>query len=123
VARRLRARGLRARTVTLKVKLGGHAPGGRFPIRTRRHTLLEPTADEGVLFAVACRLLDEIAIERAVRLVGIAASGLVAARPEQVSLFPGARDDAARRAAAARAVDSLALRFGPRIVRRALPGD
>jgi DNA polymerase-4 len=51
VARRLRACGLCAHTVGLKVRLGGR----RFTTLTRRHTLAEATADEAVLFAVARR--------------------------------------------------------------------
>ena len=122
VARRLRARGLRARTVGLKLKLAARSHGGRFPSLTRRHTLAEPTADESVLFAVARELLAHLEIgSRRVRLAGLAAANLVAAAPEQLALFAGARDSAARRAAAARAVDELTRRFGAGVVRRRLP--
>jgi len=122
VARRLRARGLRARTVGLKLKLAARSHGGRFPSLTRRHTLAEPTADESVLFAVARELLAHLEIgSRRIRLAGLAATNLVAAAPEQLALFAGTRDSAARRAAAARAVDELTQRFGAGVVRRRLP--
>jgi len=117
VARRLRARGLRARTVGLKLKLAARSHGGRFPSLTRRHT-----ADVSVLFAVARELLAHLEIgSRRIRLAGLAATNLVAAAPEQLALFAGARDSAARRAAAARAVDELTQRFGAGVVRRRLP--
>src|SRR5581483_3162734 len=122
VARRLRARGLRARTLALKLKLAGPSREGRFPTRTRRTTLAEPTADDGALFAVARALLDAVDLgARRVRLAGLAASGLVRTRPEQLALFGAAREAASRRDAAARAVDRLVARFGPDVVRRALP--
>ena len=124
VARRLRARGLHARTVALKVKLAGRARAGRFPTLTRRHTLAEPTADESVLFAVARKLLAHLDLGgRRVRLAGLAAANLVPAAPEQMALFTAARESATRRAAAARAVDELARRFGADVVRRRLPRE
>jgi len=122
VARRLRARGLGARTVALKVKLAARSRAGRFPTLTRRHTLAEPTADEGALFAVARTLLAHLDLgDRRVRLAGLAAANLVRATPVQLPLFTAARESAARRAAAARAVDELVRRFGADVVRRRLP--
>jgi len=122
VARRLRARGLRARTVGLKLKLAARSRAGRFPTLTRRHTLAEPTADESVVFAVANELLAHLPLDgRRIRLAGVAATNLLPAAPEQLALFVATRDSAARRDAAARAVDELARRFGPGVVRGRLP--
>ncbi|TMA39969.1 MAG: DNA polymerase IV [Deltaproteobacteria bacterium] len=122
VARRLRAHGLRARTVALKVKIAARWRAGRFPTLTRRHTVVEPTADEAVLFAVARTMLEQADLGgRRVRLVGLAAANLVPAAPEQVPLFTAVRESAARQAAVARAVDELAQRFGADVVRRRLP--
>ena len=122
VARRLRSRGLRARTVALKVKLAARWRAGRFPTLTRRHTFAEPTADESVLFTVARTMLEQADLGgRRVRLVGLAAANLVPAAPEQVPLFTTVHESAARRAAVARAVDELARRFGADVVRRRLP--
>ena len=124
VARRLRARGLYARTVALKVKLATRSRAGRFPTLTRRHTLAEPTADESVLFAVARKLLAHLDLGgRRVRLAGLAAANLVPGAAEQMALFTAARESATRRAAAARAVDELARRFGADVVRRRLPRE
>ena len=121
IARRLRAHALRARTVTLKVKLATR-PGPR-PL-TRRHTLAEPTADEAVLFAIARRLLGSLALgDRPVRLVGLAAGNLLAGDGDQLALFAAERRAAARRSALARAVDELVRRFGAETIRRRLPGE
>ena len=121
IARRLRAHALRARTVTLKVKLAAR----RGPqTLTRRHTLAEPTADESVVFAVARRLLGSLALgDRRVRLVGLAVGNLLAGDGDQLALFATERSAAARRAALARAVDELVRRFGAAAIRRRLPGE
>src|SRR5207244_1326831 len=105
VARRLRARGLRARTVGLKLKLAARSHGGRFPTLTRRHTLAEPTADESVLFAVARELLAHPELgSRRVRLAGLAAEWLAAQPLDAEVLIVGptweACDDLVRGAAA-----------------------
>jgi nucleotidyltransferase/DNA polymerase involved in DNA repair len=123
VARRLRGGGLRAHTVTLKVKLAGRYGSRGFPTLTRRYTLAEPTADDAALFAVARGLLGRLDLgARRLRLAGLSASNLVTDTVEQLPLSPAARDAAARRAALARAVDGLVRRFGPDVVRRRLPG-
>jgi DNA polymerase-4 len=122
VARRLRARGLGARTVTVKVKLAGRWGPRGFVTLTRRETLPEATADDGELFATACRLVERLALgERRVRLVGLAAGNLVTWTPEQLGLFAAPREQAARRAALARAVDTLVDRFGAGTIGRRLP--
>jgi len=121
IARRLRAHALRARTVTLKVKLAVRPGPGTL---TRRHTLAEPTADEAVVFAVARRLLGSLALgDRRVRLVGLAVGNLLAGDGDQLALFATERSAAARRAALARAVDELVRRFGAAAIRRRLPGE
>lgn len=113
VGRRLRAANVRARTVTLKLRV---AP---FETRSRQRTLPEPTADDLRLYEVARTLLrTALAADRdagraaAVRLVGISASGLEAG--EQLDLFQGAR--AARLNAA---LDAVRDRFGDTALDRA----
>src|SRR5439155_11193030 len=102
IARRLRAHALRARTVTLKVRLATR-PQAR--TLTRRHTLAEPTADEAVVFAVARRLLRSLALgDRPVRLVRLPAGNLLAGDGDQLALFAAQRRAAARPAPLARAV-------------------
>jgi DNA polymerase-4 len=125
VARRLRRSGWRARTVVLKLKLGGRVRAGPrgFPLLTRRATLAEAT-DDGVLLARAAREL--LARERGlppVRLLGVGTTNLLAAEGGQLPLFEAPA--AARRTRLNRALDELSERFGSRAVVRgaaATPG-
>ncbi len=111
VARRLRRHGLRARTVTLKLR------DGTFVTRTRSATLEAPTdvtdelwrQAEGLLMAWARR-------ERcALRLLGFTASGL-SAGGGQMMLFEDPQRPRLRRLDAA--LDRIAQRFGEGAVRR-----
>ncbi|MBM6774102.1 DNA polymerase IV [Olsenella profusa] len=114
VGRRLRRKGLRGRTVTLKVKYD--ATRGR----TAQHRLAAPTDDERVFGEAAVALLGELWNPgEHVRLIGVGVSGFDEDAPEQLSLFgdgpqdeqegaPRARD----RSALGRVTDELRERFG-----------
>lgn len=108
VGERLRAAGLRGRTVQLKLRLDG------FETLTRAQTLSTSSDANDTLYAVALGLLRGVLPEgRKVRLVGVGMSGF--ATQAQPSLFEppqtahSALDDA---------VDRLRERFGPDAVRR-----
>ena len=118
VARRLRRSGWRARTLVLKLKLGGRVREGPrgFPLLTRRATFGEPTDDGTELSRAACELLARERALPPVRLVGVGATNLVASEAGQLALFEPAR--AARRVRLNRALDALADRFGSRAVLR-----
>ena len=110
VGRRLRRKGLRGRTVTLKVKYDAtHA-------RTAQRALAEPTDDERVFGRVALALLDELwQPGMRVRLLGVGVSGFDDDRPAQMSLFGGGADEAGEgrdRSALGRVADALRERFG-----------
>ncbi|MFP4207674.1 MAG: DNA polymerase IV [Wenzhouxiangella sp.] len=80
VAKRLAARGLAARTITLKLRSGG------FSTMTRSQSLPESTDDAAIISATAWRLLEEWSGWRSafsVRLIGVGVSGLES-RPETV---------------------------------------
>lgn len=112
VARKLRGRGQRARTVTLKVKLSN------FKLFTRSETLDAPTELDGEIFEVARELLGRVRFgAQSARLVGVGVSNLSdGSGPGQLSLF----EDAPRRdSRLARARDELAERFGSGAVIRA----
>jgi DNA polymerase-4 len=110
VASRLRAEGLSARTVTLKVRLA------TFRTLTRSRTLPEPADTASRLARAARDLYDRLALVRPrIRLLGVAASGLVAGTPEQLRL--GEPPDRWR--AADRTVDRLRARFGEEAALRA----
>jgi DNA polymerase-4 len=118
VARRLRRSGWRARSVVLKLKLGGRVREGPrgFRLLTRRVTLGEPTDDGAALSRAARELLAREERLPPVRLVGVGATSLVPAARGQLALFdaPGV----ARGRRLNRALDQLAERFGARAVVR-----
>lgn len=105
VARRLRAHGLRARTVTLKYR------DEAFHTATRAETVRTPTDSGNVLFEVAGRLFAGVHGRRRVRLLGVYASGFQGA--EQLGLF------SAGPSAADRLRDVVAERFGDEALTRA----
>jgi DNA polymerase-4 len=124
VGRRLRADGVRARTVVLKLKLARRrAPGPRgYPVITRRTTLAEPTDDGEVLARAAFELLARADLREPVRLLGVGATNLVGRSEEQLPLF-AAREADARRDRLNRALDELVRRFGAGAVVRGGPAD
>jgi DNA polymerase-4 len=121
VGRRLRAAGLRGRTVTLKVKYAD------FTQVTRRVTLGAPTDDDRLIYRTARDLLARVEAGRPVRLAGVTVSGFdEAAEPpaDQLDLFgglagsgPGAAPAAdPRRQRLHAALDKLADKYGERTV-------
>jgi DNA polymerase-4 len=113
VGSRLRAQGLVARTVTLKIRYGD------FTTMTRSMTPPRPVATGPAIADTALRLLDLLDIDRGVRLAGVSASGLVGSGPEQLSLddtvrsAPLGRGDGGTWDDASRAVDDIRERYGP----------
>lgn len=110
---RLRAAGLRARVVTLKVKYANHER------TSRRITLDRATADGRVVGEAARRLLLDVpdVERRGVRLTGVSLSGLVADEaPRQLGFDEPQRERGER---LGRAIDAIAERFGRDAVRRA----
>ena len=109
VGRRLRRKGLRGHTVTLKVKYdAAHA-------RTAQRSLGAPTDDERVFGRVAQSLLDELwSPGMRVRLLGVGVSGFDDGREVQMSLFAGEGEGAGDRdrSALGRTCDALRERFG-----------
>jgi DNA polymerase-4 len=121
VARRLRRDALRARGVSLKLKLARALGGGRFPLVVRQTTLSAAT-DDGLEIANAARsLLDRAALSEPVRLVGVAASRLEPADDLQPGLFDDDATGTARRERLNRALDAIRERFGPAALQRGGP--
>lgn len=79
VAARLRAAGLRGRTISIKVR------DPDFVTITRSHTLERPTDIGGVILNESAQLLDAVDIRNGVRLIGVAASGLTDVVADQLS--------------------------------------
>jgi DNA polymerase-4 len=115
VARRLRADGLRGRTVTLKLKLHRRTAPGKYPILTRRTTLPAPVNDGKAITIAALELWRAVQAGLQVRLIGVSVSNIEAAESEQLLLFDGARR---REEAIDQAVDALRRRFGDAAVTR-----
>jgi nucleotidyltransferase/DNA polymerase involved in DNA repair len=116
VARQLRAEGLAARTVHIKVRTGD------FTTWTRAHTLSEPTDLAEIIVRAARDLFrDRIRLGRkGVRLLGVGVSGIQpaeAAPGGQASLFSDPDEARARRAA--RAADAVRARLGDDAITRA----
>lgn len=111
VARRLRAKGRRGRTVTVKIRFG------EFETVTRSETLSEATNRTDAIWAAGRRLFDAWARGfRPVRLIGIGVSQLTEGG-EQLGLFEAS--EARRKAALDATADAINARFGKRMIRRA----
>jgi DNA polymerase-4 len=111
VGQRLRAAGLHARTVTLKLRTAD------FRTLTRAQTLREPTDLDSVLFQAAVALFRRTwNRKQKVRLLGVAAGSLGPA-PAQFSLFDAERQE--RLEKLARAADRVRDRHGADALRTA----
>jgi DNA polymerase-4 len=110
VAGRLRAAGLRARTVTVKVR------DSSFRTITRQRTLPEPTDLAEPIWQAALDLARPEVRGLRIRLLGVTASNF--GESQQLGLF-GAAEDEGRRRRAVEAADAIRRRYGQRAVTRA----
>ncbi|MFA6561958.1 MAG: DNA polymerase IV [Verrucomicrobiia bacterium] len=109
VGRRLRAEGVRARTVQLKLRWAN------FTTLTRRATLPEATDDEGRIAAVALQLMRvELKEPRPVRLIGVGGQNLLRS-PRQLELLDRSSN---RRDDLNRVADAVRAKFGAKKLRR-----
>jgi DNA polymerase-4 len=113
VARQLRKRGLRGRTVKLKLRYSD------FKTLTRQVTMRAPTDLGQVIFDQAGRLLDKAwDRRRKVRLIGVGVSKL-GEEERQLSLFEGEGDGRAEKLRRlSRSVDQIRERYGDEAIRR-----
>lgn len=113
LATRLRRAGVGAHTVTIKVRYPD------FTTVTRSHTFQRPVVTSAELHETARLLLARTdAVDRGVRLLGIAGDGLVDSdAPRQLDLDPGPWEEIDR------AVDGIRRRFGSGAVGRAALTD
>jgi DNA polymerase IV len=108
VAGRLRDSGVKASTVTVKIR------DSSFRTITRQRTLKEPTDLTGPIFRTALELARPEVRGKKIRLLGVTASGL--GEKDQMSLF--ALEDPRRRRVV-EAEDQVRHRFGDRAITRA----
>jgi DNA polymerase IV len=120
LGRRLRADRVRARTVTLKVKLARPLGGGRYPIVTRSASLEVPTDDGAEIAALAIRLLKRVDEGEKIRLAGVHLHNLERPDSAQLGLFDPASAAESRRSRLNRAIDEVARRFGEEALTRGL---
>ncbi|UCH22087.1 MAG: DNA polymerase IV [Deltaproteobacteria bacterium] len=114
VAKQLRKLGLRAKTVTLKLK---HAD---FKQVTRNSTLTVPIQTSDKIYHEASRLLARYPLKKQVRLIGVAVSVLVSEDlPIQLSLFGEIKKKNDHWQKVDRTLDSIAQKFGNNAIRRA----
>ncbi|MGZ3417072.1 MAG: DNA polymerase IV [Polyangiales bacterium] len=112
VARRLRAEGLRAGALVLKVKRSDHS------LVTRRSVAPEPLLEAREIYALATELLDRIPLEGVgSRLVGVSATALEPIDPVQRELF--AEPPAEKPKALGAVLDAIEERFGRDVIKRA----
>lgn len=116
VAAGLREKGLRARTVTVKLR------DADFTTRVHSRTVPEPVESDAAVYDVGRDLLRELRGQRRApaRLVGVALSALSEPDdPRQLTLFEerGTAGESERDRAVSHAVDRLRHRFGERAVR------
>jgi DNA polymerase-4 len=110
----LRKMGLRARTITLKLKYAD------FSQITRSVTLPGATQAADTIFGTALNLLQVQPLARKVRLIGVGASHfLPQSAPFQMTLFDGAAERNAGWEKVDRTVDAISRKFGRGKVRKA----
>lgn len=109
VARRLRQKGLVARTVTLKLRYGS------YKTLTRSVTLADPIDLPQALSAAVFSLYNKLKLTEGIRLLGVTVSGLLPAGTEPMSLFA---DGTARERKAQETIDKLQDKYGPTAIRR-----
>jgi DNA polymerase-4 len=120
LGRRLRADQVRARTITLKLKLARPLGGGRYPLLTRSASIDDMTDDSAAIAKLAIALLARVTDREKVRLAGIQVHNLERADAAQLGLFDSSAGAAARSARLNRALDAVAKRFGDEAVTRGL---
>ena len=102
VCERLREAGLRARTITVKIRFGDRTT------ITRSHTVLVPTRATRLVREVAAALLEAVDVGAGVRLLGVSVSGLTGEAPaEQLHFDVGTGEGTGGRAAGDRAVATM----------------
>ncbi len=120
IGRRLRTDAVRARTLTLKLKLARPLGGGRYPIITRSASLNSATDDSAAIARRAVALIERVTERDKVRLAGIQVHNLERAAPAQLGLFDSPNGAAARSDRLNRALDAVARRFGDDAVTRGM---
>jgi DNA polymerase IV len=120
IGRRLRDDNVRARTVTLKLKLARPLGEGRYPLVTRSASLEYATDDGAAISKLAIELIAKVKDKEKIRLAGVQVHNLERVATRQLGLFDAASGSDAKRTKLNRALDKIAERFGDEAVTRGL---
>jgi DNA polymerase IV len=115
VGHRLRAEGLKGKTITLKIKLEDLSE------MSSSRTIRNPTYDSKVIRNYAVRQLIDYPLKKKVRLIGVAVSNLTVGNQElQMSLFVNG-DKTGKERKVDEAMDEIQGKFGGKIIKRGDP--
>ena len=118
VSRQLRQAGLRAKTITIKIK------DADFKTVTRRTTIAVPTQSSKTIYKHAARMLDDYKTAKKIRLVGVGTSGFSSvAASVQMGLFDTNEETADNWEKIDNTLDSISKKFGKDVVGRAALKD
>jgi DNA polymerase-4 len=118
VARQLRQAGVRAKTITLKIK------DADFKTVTRRTTIAIPGQSSKTIYEQAARLLDEYKITQKIRLIGVGTSGFSPVSASvQRGLFEHSEEGDGDWEKVDKALDAISKKFGKDVVGRATLKD
>ena len=114
VAKQLRLAGVRAKTVTIKIK------DADFKQFTRRTTMAIPTQSSKTIYEQAARLLNDFRMTQKIRLIGVGSSGFSPATASiQMGLFETGKDASDDWKKIDATLDSISQKFGKDVVGRA----
>jgi DNA polymerase-4 len=118
VAKQLRKAGVKAKTITLKLK---HAD---FTLVTRSKSIDRPTQSSKTIHSHAVKLLDNYRLTRKIRLVGVGTSGFQSAgMPVQLDLFDEIKDKGNNWEKIDRTLETIIKKFGQDAIKRATLRD
>ena len=118
VAKQLRKAGVKAKTITLKLK---HAD---FTLVSRSKSIDRPTQSSKTIYSHAVKLLDNYRLTRKIRLVGVGTSGFQSAgMPVQLDLFDEIKDKGNNWEKVDRTLETITKKFGRDAIKRATLTD
>ncbi len=118
VAMQLRHAGVRAKTITIKIK------DADFKQFTRRTTIAIPTQSSKTIYEQAARLLSDYKITKKIRLIGVGTSGFSPVTASvQMGLFETGKETSVDWKKIDKTLDSISKKFGKNVVGRATLKD